>query len=515
MQSARRLSRGSRADYFVPIAAGLALAIVTAVLSATSLGTYAIVVGLAAVAGAVVLYAPEGCLPLLFGYFVLLGGARRAVADVTGSYPSFDPMLIVPPLCLLVLLGLAIRRGAFRDRTALSTCVLVLTCLALVGLLNPLAGSVKSRIGGLFYDTLPLLWFWVGRGLVTDGVLAKIFRVFAALAVVVTIDGLLQSFGVFSGFDWAWIERVRTSYVALSVYGTVRPLATFASAVEYATFLSVIVAFLVAEFLVVQGARRLRIAALGLVVLAALFLASSREAAILAVGTSAVIVAAWRNARPARVALYGCVALLILVAVATVLGGGGTSAKPTGQSALVAHQAAGLSDPFNPGSSTLLGHVSQAMTGVAQVARNPIGYGTGYVHAKAGSFGGSAGSSGTTSGLPGGASSDFAVSAVRSAEVDPGNAAIEWGIAGLITYVVLLVVTLRRGYTYARSERTWLSLAALGVIVASLPNWLSPMYAVVPLFWVTVGWLDRKTGAQASTSLVEKRAQAALANTAM
>ncbi|MBA2475922.1 MAG: hypothetical protein H0V40_08235, partial [Actinobacteria bacterium] len=83
------------------------------------------------------LFAPRRMLATLVIWLVALGLLRRLATQVT-PIGSADPLLLVGPVAWSVLTLAAAQRGAFRNRTALSTAVLVLGGLTFLGAVNPL-----------------------------------------------------------------------------------------------------------------------------------------------------------------------------------------------------------------------------------------------------------------------------------------------------------------------------------------------------------------------------------------
>ncbi|MDQ3463111.1 MAG: hypothetical protein M3471_08825, partial [Actinomycetota bacterium] len=110
----------------------------------------------------VVLRAPRQAAVGLLVWLVVLGSLRRMLLG-TGSPGDNDPLLLVAPAVLIVLVVVAARRGAFRSRTPLANAILVLSGLLLVGTLNPLQGGIAAGFAGLLFVLVPILWFWVGR----------------------------------------------------------------------------------------------------------------------------------------------------------------------------------------------------------------------------------------------------------------------------------------------------------------------------------------------------------------
>jgi hypothetical protein len=480
------------------VAGGFFLVVVFAMMPALSLSVEVFAIALLAAAAALILFDPAGSLPVVFGMFAILGTLRRVNADLSGHFPSLDPLLIIPPACVLLAFAVAVHRGAMRRRTPISSSVLVLNLLALVGAFNPLQGGLQTGITGLVLLLTPILWFWVGRALVADRQLSRIFGTAVWLGVPIAVYGLFQTFGAFPGYDRAWANFVGPGYTSIYVSGHLRPFASFASDAEYGTFLAVGIIVLGAR--VMSGKDRLTLVntlVIGLLSVA-LFLSSLRGATILCLVALAIMLAARRRAGITRLGVYGAVALVALFLLASRLGGGSgagnASQTGSGSSALLSHQVSGLSDPLNSKTSTAGIHVTIIVQALAQMLHNPIGYGTG-VGRKASTVSPAAGGAASKANTAG--SSGF----VHATDADPGNLAISWGVIGLVAYLTLAGFSLVRAYRLAMRRRDWLSYAVLGILVAVLLRWFSDMYAVLPLLWMCFGWLDRTTAEQASLDL--------------
>ena len=131
---------------------------------------------------AVVGRSTRGTLIGLAVWLIALGLIRRLIPSGTGGTVSDDPLLLVGPATLGALFIISAGRGAFRQRTALASSVLMLSVLALVEAFNPLQGGLLIGFGGLLFVLLPMLAFWVGRVLVNGKILRQILRVVAILA---------------------------------------------------------------------------------------------------------------------------------------------------------------------------------------------------------------------------------------------------------------------------------------------------------------------------------------------
>jgi hypothetical protein len=410
------------------------------------------------------LVAPRTVLLILIVWLAALGFTRRVMSDLGGT-PDTDPLLLIAPATLAVLALVAARYGAFRNLTLLSHSVLTLGVLTVIGALNPLQGSVKAGVGGLLFLFVPLLAFWIGRT-IPEQTLASLFWAIAILAVPTAVYGLAQTFSGLPSWDANWVRE--SDFNALTVYaegGTsyaLRPFSTFSSPAEYGYFLAIgIIAwftFGLRRELAIPAA-----AASGLLAVALLY-QSSRGIVFTLVGAIALITAARHRlaAVPAAVLLVAAVVSVPFVIEALA---------PRDTSALVAHQVEGLSDPFNPEQSTLIGHLGIMLNGVTTAFSHPLGLGTSAVTLAGDRLGGAR---------------------AQGTDADPSNIAVALGLPALVVYLVIVGVGLVRAYQTAVRRRDALSLAALGVLVTLFAQWMNGgQYAVAFLPWLMLGWLDR------------------------
>ena len=466
--------RWQRLSGIVPIA--LATLVVTSVGVATSLpATVRAAVALPAVAllVAMCLTSPRRSIILLMAWLGIMGTVRRLLLPSDGPGDS-DPLLLVAPVVLALLLVVATRHGAFSEQSRLSKSVLLLGGLVVAAALNPLQGSIAIGAAGLLFVLVPTLWFWVGRALIDDELLTRILRVIAFISLGAAAYGLFQVYVGLPSWDRHWVET--KGYVSLNVAeGAVRPFASFSSSSEYVGLLTVGT---------ILWALRLRkatqtlpaVAALGILGWA-LTVASVRGALVVVPIALGMTFAASRGFGVGRIALFGIAALFVLGFVVTRFDPGQVGGART--SALVSRSVSGLSDPFNPEVSTLPVHIEALVSGLRQAFQNPLGRGVGVVTIAADKFG-----------------ADNA-----STDVDPSNVAVAMGIPGLLVYGAVIYFALRLAFGQARRERRFLTLAALGIALVTLLQWLNGgSYAVAPLPWLVLGWLDARSGVVQSTS---------------
>ena len=420
---------------------------------------------------AVVGRSTRGTLIGLAVWLIALGLIRRLIPSGTGGTVSDDPLLLVGPATLGALFIISAGRGAFRQRTALASSVVMLSVLALVEAFNPLQGGILIGFGGLLFVLLPMLAFWVGRVLVTGQILRQILRVVSILAALDAVYGLIQQFAGFPSWDLRWIHS--SGYSALDVGGFDRTFGSLSSAQEYAVILGIGLVLWVALFK--RGPfvwTVIQVVAVAVLVTALVF-ESERTAVVLAVFAIGAVAAARTGRRPTGALLIGVLSLLVLYfGVSQFASGSNTQATPTNStSALTSHLVSGLANPTGQ-QSTLPGHLSRVESGIAAGFTEPIGFGTGSITL---------------------AASHLGNASLLGTEFDPSNAAVAFGFVGLMLYLLVAGRSLRTVYRLAARRRDALSIAVLGVAAVTLFQWLNgDLYSVAWLFWLTLGWADQQ-----------------------
>ena len=118
-------------------------------------------------------------------YLVFMALIRRLLIPESGWWPV-DPLLLVGPLVagvLIIKLFVFDRRPLAPD--LLSKMVLVLLLVSVVEIPNPAGGGIAKGSVGLLYVTVPLLWFFIGRELLSEAVTRRMLQLLLVLAVVV------------------------------------------------------------------------------------------------------------------------------------------------------------------------------------------------------------------------------------------------------------------------------------------------------------------------------------------
>jgi hypothetical protein len=408
--------------------------------------------------------APVVLLGSVVVWFTTFGSLRR-ILNTIAPIPHSDPLLLVGPLAIAVLFVAAARRGAFDNRSWLASAVLALNVLTIVGALNPLQGGLATGFGGLFFVLVPMMAFWIGRGLFDDHAVGAVLKLFAVLSIPAALYGLLQTFSGFPPWDSAWIAAHRTDYGAITVHDVPRAFASFSGGSEYATFLAIgLVVW--AAFGLTPVLAPVAIGAIGMLAFA-VFWEGSRGIVVTGLIALAMMVGARAGVRLKWSLMLSAVLIVLLPSAVGYIVGAGYSGT---DSPLINRQVQGLQNPTDSGESTLDSHVNLLTDGLRSAITEPVGRGTGAITLAGVKYGG--------------------VNA--STEADPSNAAVAWGIPGLIAYVIIFATGLWRGYRLAFMRRDWLAAAALAIVILTASQWLNGgQYAVAFLPWLLLGWIDR------------------------
>ncbi|OWY61524.1 hypothetical protein B7486_63340, partial [cyanobacterium TDX16] len=195
-----------------------------------------LVIAAIAVGSTVLLHVPRRLIVGVLVWLTFLGLARRLLSSGVGTVTN-DPLLLLAPAVLIGLLAAAAQGGRLKVSSAPAVAVLVLCGLAVLSVLNPLAGAGAAALAGLLFFLVPLLWTWVGWAYLDAELVRTILRVVALLSLVAAGYALLQVHLGFWSFDQEWVDS--SGYAALHLSkDTVRPFAMFASAQELGIYLS-------------------------------------------------------------------------------------------------------------------------------------------------------------------------------------------------------------------------------------------------------------------------------------
>jgi hypothetical protein len=434
----------------------------------------AALIGLALVA--INITTPKRLLLMMLAWLAVMGTVRRIVP--AAPHAIADPLLLIAPCLLVLLTAVAVRNGAMRRRGALANAVLAMNLISVLGAFNPAQGSLLAGLAGLLFFFIPQLGFWIGRGLCDDRTVISLAVLVAALAPLVALYGLAQTFGMFPSWDQAWVQAaVVRGYMALMVNGSVRAFATFSAASEFAIFIGLGIVFWLAFGF--NGPGRILVALVLCLLGLSLVLESGRSALVITIAAVLVVTAARRRLPiwAAVPVIAGATAILPLFSSQLLPA---TSALPIG--GLVSHQFNGLANPLGT-DSTLSLHTDLVTSGLGYAFAHPLGIGIGAV---------SIASSATRFGPGDQSHFDLNQEGLFNTEIDPSNVSVALGLPGLGLYLVIALIGIWKAYRRASFRRDAASLIALGALIAVLLEWFNGgNYAVAFIPWLMLGWLDQ------------------------
>jgi hypothetical protein len=356
----------------------------------------------------------------------------------------------------------------------LSRLVFALLVLTLLQSFNPSGGSLVAGLGGLMFLGIPLLWFFIGREYVDGPAALRLLYITVGLAVGVGLYGLWQTEVGLPSWDQSWVNL--GGFVALQVFGKIRAFGTFGSSAEYAIYLAG--ALTICMAMLIHGRALLSLALPFLAV--PMFLSSSRAVLILAVFVTSLMVGLKTGRRGLAIVLaIAGVALTGLAAQRYASPDAGTPQH--GGGSLVGHQLGGLANPLDPEKSTLPLHWSLAVDGAKEGVLHPLGHGTAVTNLAASRFG----IGGTE----------------KSSELDVSNTFIALGLVGGLLFIALAVVAFRRIVSAYLARPDPAILAALGLMMVTVGQWLNGgYYALAPLLWFVLGWATKEHGDSAEAA---------------
>jgi hypothetical protein len=406
---------------------------------------------------------PRTSLTAIFIYLAFLGGIRRGLIPSLG-WPNQDPLLLVGPAiaALFCLILLASRR--IRITTTLSRLILLMLGLMICEIVNPLQGGIAIGLAGALFYVTPLLWFFVGRLICDEAALTRLYKATIIVAVVGALYGLYQTFFGFSETDKEWMEM--SGQIALFVGDSIRAISFFTSAAEYVWVVCIAIVILWAMFLSGKKTALIPVPLL----MTAVFLESGRGPVIATLATLTVMWAI--QARNKRMWISRGIVAVAVVGVCLTTGMQQLQGLQLSSnvSSLVTHQITGMLDPSDPQSSTAVLHTVMMIQGIASGFQHPLGEGLGATTLAAGKLGGAGGST----------------------EVDISNIFQSLGFVGGSIYLVIISAVLTLALRNWSANRSFTSLAIIGVLLIGLGQWLNgAQYSVAFLSWTSIGALDR------------------------
>lgn len=404
----------------------------------------------------------------LFILIILLpftGLFRRMLIPIAG-WTSFDPILLVAPLLILILgVHWLVKRWIF-DReliaadTRLFKFVLLFLLLSCVQIVNPLQGSLLVGAGGVLYFIVPLFWMVLAKEYFDIRLMRILYAIVYPIGVIVGIYGLIQTHVGFASFENAWVEL--GGYAALRVGESVRAFSVFPSAQEYSTYLSICI--LIGWAYLFRGKMIMKIPIICTLPLLgyAMIMIGTRTQVILTTLSITVVTLVMYRSLWARM-------LIVVIAIAAGMAGMNVLNNLTSsENDLVSHLANGLTNPLDEKHSTLILHAEIFWKGIVKGFQVPIGHGLG---------------SSTQ------AAKTFSVGG-QNTEYDIGDIMVSHGVIGGVLFVLIMFMVLRLLFALPKHDPIHLALA--GVLLATIGFWLiGELTAVNAVLWLSIGYLDK------------------------
>jgi hypothetical protein len=399
--------------------------------------------------------------------YVALQGDIRRLAGQQGGYTTNDPLVLVSPAIVIMLLIKMLVDGAVTIDTRLAKLIFALLLIMGLQVFNPIQGGITVGLAGILFYAVPLFWYWVGKSMSTPQLTRLVFNVLIFIALGAALLGLYQTFKGFLPYEARWIRyKIQEQhYTALTVGTEVRPFGFSCSSTEYAFALLMGSVALMATFLT------FRIRRIGLFIvpmLLALFLASAREPIVGLVLAVAVMWGAMGRTSVGSVFRFATVPILAVPLILSGLLHLHNLDMSDRVQVLTQHQVDGFE---HPGDSSAPGHLQSMWWGVTASLKNPLGKGLGATSMAAGRA---------------------AKTTVDGTEVDLSDMLICLGIGGYV-YIAVVAFGIVRAITHFRAVRTVTALAVLGVMVATGGAWIQgSMYSIGPFVCFLLGCVDQQ-----------------------
>lgn len=359
-------------------ACALSAIVSVAAIAIPELSRWLLALALMVAFGVLSLWAPFSALIVSVVYIVLQGTLRRLLPDAGDSVLG-DPLLLVLPVLALFMAAVHLRRSRL---DLLGKVILTLQAALAVSVLNPLGAGITSGVAQFIVVALPLTWFWVtSRAMSINAARLRVFLVvIVVLGVCATAYGRFQVTAGFPSWDQAWIKDHGITSLLLGDF--IRPFASFTAAADYATFVGL--SLMAAAALLLSPTTRSISVRIALLIACGFFV---RELIVL--GSRGILLT---NVVPIIVGLLirtglklrfaiavGVLALLILpTLIGTSADTNAVNDATSTNSAALARQAQGLSDPFGK-DSTLPEHITRLVSGVTSGFGSPLGHGVGVI----------------------------------------------------------------------------------------------------------------------------------------
>ncbi|MEM9996912.1 MAG: hypothetical protein AAF809_04360 [Bacteroidota bacterium] len=423
---------------------------------------------------------PRLMIVVLLGILCFFGDFRRFIT-ITYPHTGQDPILLVPPLVVVLMMASLVATRSLRFDSTLSKWVVAFLILMTLQILNPQQGGISVGIAGALFTIVPVCWYWLGQVYATEEMVRKL--VFVGLPVIGVLAGILGTYQVFVGFlpfeqEWIDTEGYSSLWVADDV---VRPFSWFTAASEYAGFLMMAI---VAAWALVSTRKRLDLIPIVGFMVVALFLIGSRGPMVKVFALFPIVWAITSQSKASWMPRL-ILAAVIMVGAASYSLTAVSEMNVENEAAdmLVGRNADGLLNPMEAETSTVGKHSDMVQRGFLSGFSNPLGIGLGSTTPASKKFGGNR----------------------TSSEVDYTNFILSLGLLGMVIYGGILFIVGWNSFWYYLSVRTPLALAIGGMLLIRIGGWTrGTEYFLAAFCWFMIGALDQFTTARREELAAEK-----------
>jgi len=396
-------------------------------------------------------------------YLPFMAFIRRYIY-VYGRYVSMDPILILSDVITIWMFGyLIIFKGKeiyklFRENK-LVRLTTILLFIFILQIFNPRQGSILVGVGGAKFYIIPLLWFYIGLFLDRRFV-KRLLVLIVFIGVVTALYGLKQTFFGFTPFENYWIRY--GGYSSLHLLKIIRSFSTFASAGEYAHYLTISGIICFAFFL--KSRQKIKyLVALG-IILTALFISAVRSAIFAFIFSSILLVGFLVKDRKKSIftSLSLCLFVIMFIFKADFIP---ETDIYNPLSVTTYHTMRGITNPM--GESSVMFRLRIWTVAVPRLLiKNPFGYGLGSSTLAAWKFG-------------------FHLMKTESVFLD---IVISTGLAGAVIFVMFLFYVFSYSISFMKKNKeNLLEILAVIIPISFLFIGSASEYSIFPIIWLLWG----------------------------
>jgi len=421
----------------------------------------------AVVLAGVVACRPAAAITFMLVFLPLMGFIRRALISFAGC-SRYDPLVLLAPFVAGILFIVSLKGSSSLFRSPLSRLVSILMIICIFQVANPVQGNMPVGLGGAIFFLTPLFWFFAGKRFLNNQLFTRLEKTVLLTGVFCGAYGLWQTFYGFFPFEQQWVDLVKENYVTLVAYGEIRAFSTFNSFGEFTNFMALILICCLAGLTTAGCRKNWLLAILGAQAVVVIIYSGIRGVVVMTILASLAVTVIKRKKFLKILPLLAVFLLSITFLIAVFR----TIELPYEMPPLVKHLVGGLTDPLNPGKSSLVHHMDSFTGGLLTGISRPLGHGVGSTNLGGEKFGG----------------------VNLSSEVDVTDAFIALGWAGGLVYLAVVIIILFQAiklfYQHKTSPRY---LAVLWGLLFLGGQWLNGgNYYLTSLVWMVAGWLDNE-----------------------